>query len=541
MLTDSYDYEEFVTTQIKCPPPKIIAVKRSLKRQPLSLIDQQNFIDDEDDLLSKKDFINDDDSFSSIESKDLIEFEPDEPLIDLSDVTDGENDKVIQDTVHNKNAKNSSTLLSLLDLLEVGSITRTTETERLGSCADDANEDSDPCSLKKSSSSSLMDIPVNDFSACAISSGKTDELSSVFPPLSIEQEKPSLVSFIGHNKVKLSSENRETFESHESIESVANKCENGIIAKVIDSTLQKKFDLKSQCSENSSDCENSISTSINFSYYNSPESDFSCKVEQSVTSEGESSPVNVCKNQEKEENLKNLLFCHNHHSRESSNVSDVKLNECVEELPVKEKKSESLTKKESSDSNNNRESVCNQNSLLSSLTLSHSLLRNLAKLNVDDRAQPEHSSEENSKFLSPHTSQKKFPPNFYSSTNSLNQDVSFEASSRLKRLEERFKGFSYTKKLLRSSKVFSKSEETLSSIGRGEEFKFCEDPLNSSHSSTFPLSSSTLSENCLRQLTDKVAVCNNNNDDEENQFHNQDLTKKKRASSSDDEISGKLT
>jgi hypothetical protein len=350
-------------------------------------------------------------------------------------------------------------------------------------------------------------------------------LSSVFPPLSIEHEKPSLASFIGHNRVKLSSENFETFESDESD---ANAATSASVAKVIDSTLQKKSNPKSQQSENS-DCENSISTSINFSNYSSSSVD---KVE-------ENGSVSPSAKQEGEENQRNLQLCHNHHPRESSSVSEVNLADgakAEQELPVKEKKSEKLK----TDTNNNRETVCNQNSnsTLSSLTLSHSLLRNLAKLNqVDDRAQ---SEEENLKFLSPHTSQRKFPPEFYSSTNSLNQDVSFEASSRLKRLEERFKGFSYTKKLLRSSKVFSKSEEILSSIGRGdEEFQ---DPLNSSHSASFPLSpSSTLSENCLRQLTDKAAVCNNNNVDDvkKNQFQKRDSIRR-RTSYLADEISGEF-
>lgn len=542
MLTDSYDYEDFVTTQIKCPPPKIIAVKRSLKRQPLSLIDEQSFIDDED-LLSKKDLMSsDDDSFSSVDSKDLIQFEPDdEPLIDLSDVTDGENDKVIRDTVSDMNARNSSTLLSLLDLLEGGSVTRTKETERVESCADESSDDSDPCSLRKSSSSSLMDIPVDDFSACQRTTGKQDELSSVFPPLSIEHEKSSLASFIGHNKVKLSSESLASSESDGKCKS-EEECAN--VAKVIDCTVLKKSNQKSQQCENS-DCENSISTSINFSCYNSLEK--ACKVESRATSDVEpESSVNENNCRENQEKEGNSQLCHNHHPRESTNVSAVNLDDCAksEELPVKEKKSEKLatSKHEAlSDSNNNRDSVCNQNSL-SSLTLSHSLLRNLAKLNatnVDDRAQSEEECT-NLTFLSPHTSQKKFPPEFYSSTNSLNQDVSFEASSRLKRLEERFKGFSYTKKLLRGSKVFSKSEEILSSIGRGDEFKFCDDPLNSSHSSTFPLfTATTSSDNCLRQLTDKSAVCSSNDVVRKNQFHKRDAIRR-RTSYLADEISGEF-
>jgi hypothetical protein len=505
MLTNSYDYEDFVTTQIKCPPPKIIAVKRSLKRRPLSLQDTQNFMDDEDLLMKKDlDFINeDDDSFSSIESKDLIEFEPDEPLIDLSDdVTDGENCKLSQDTINCKNARNSSTLSSLLDLLEVGNVTRTTETEILGSCADDISYDSEGSTTKKSSSSSLMDIPVDEISACAISSGKTDELSTVFPPLSFELEKPSFAKSIGHNKVKFSSEIVETLISRDCDVSVKeSELKKDNFAKIIDSTLQK---LNHSESENS-DCENSISTSINL-LQNLSNSICSKEFIQSAENGCENSVKGNSK-EKKEENKENSVFCHNHHQEETSSASDVN---SIQSKLIQKKKSEKSLLVESSDSNNNRESVCNQNSL-SSLSLSRSLLANLAKLNVDVR---EEKSEEGLEFLSPHTSQSKLPPKFFSSTNSLNQDVNFEASSRLKRLEERFKGFSYTKKLLRNSKVFSKSEEILSSIGRAKEFeKTCEDPLNSTF--TCSLSTSTLSENCLRRLTENEnIVCNGQQSDD---------------------------
>lgn len=73
-------------------------------------------------------------------------------------------------------------------------------------------------------------------------------------------------------------------------------------------------------------------------------------------------------------------------------------------------------------------------------------------------------------FLSKNTSQSANPPKWFSSNNELNRDC-FEASQRLKRLEERFKGFAYTKKLLGSSKLFSKSEEILNKYDLNRDFE----------------------------------------------------------------------
>lgn len=435
MLTNSF--EDFVMTPIKCPPPKIVAVKRSLKKPKL----KSPNIMDEDELSSKEDFINDDDSLSSFDSKDLIEFERDEPLIDLSENVEK---SFIQDTVRGKNAKNSTTLLTLLEMLEIGNVTRAKETTRKSSCAQDKISSTIPFVSKTSSSSSLQNIPVECPSACAASSGKTDKLSTVFPPLSIEPENLSLVKNIAGPCEDSNSEFKETLKSPEGEE---RESEQGIEENFIDSALQNSH----QCQKS----ENFISTSISFS-----RSGFdNCSIKSRCS---EKSNESFDETLEFEEicDKENSNFCHyNHRNQHQKDVNFVK-------VPVKTD--------EKSDTNNNHESVCNQNSKDSTSLLTRETFPN---------------SNESLKFLSPHTSQRKLPPKFYSSTNSLNQDC-FEASSRLKRLEERFKGFSYTKKLLRSSRVFSKSEEILSSYGRAREFK----PLNS-------LSSTTLSENCLRQLT----------------------------------------
>lgn len=431
MLSNSF--EDFVMTPIKCPPPKIVAVKRSLKKPKL----KSPNIMDEDELSSKEDFINDDDSLSSFDSKDLIEFERDEPLIDLSENVEK---SFIQDTVKGKNAKNSTTLLTLLEMLEIGNVTRAKETTRKARCAQDEISSTVSFVSKTSSSSSLQNIPVECPGACAASSGKTDKLSTVFPPLSIEPENLSLVKIIAGPCDDSNSEFKETLKSPEGEE---RESEEEIDENFIDSTLQNS----NQCQRS----ENFISTSKSFSL-----SGFeNCSIKSCCSEKSNESFDETLKFEEicyKE----NSNFCHyNHRNQYENDVKFVKVS-------VK------------SDTNNNHELVCNQNSKDSTSLLT-------------DETFP--SVNESLKFLSPHTSQRKLPPKFYSSTSSLNQDC-FEASSRLKRLEERFKGFSYTKKLLRSSKVFSKSEEILSSYGRAREFK----PLNS-------LPSTTLSENCLRQLT----------------------------------------
>jgi hypothetical protein len=491
MLSNSF--EDFVMTPIKCPPPKIVAVKRSLR----SRSNKKNIMD-EDELSIKDefDFINDDDSLSSFDTKDLIEFERDEPLIDLSDAESSatENAKSTKDTISDKNAKNSSTLLSLLDLLEIGSVMRTKETAIMGSCAESDPSDNIPFTTKTSSSSSLQNIPVECPCACATSSGNTDKVSSVFPPLSIQPENSSIVKNCSHHSEELLSDKLQTLKLVESEINTDQRVCEGIDEKFIDSTLQNSHQCQSEKSE-----ENFLSTSISFSC-----SDSNCSTSTCFCKDENSEKIceNSVDNFAKEE--KNLNFCHlNHHQNlQQQNSKDVNAQLKVQEI-----------KSESSDTNNNRESVCNQNS--------HD-----KESSPSSRVTHEKNRElnESLKFLSPHTSQRKLPPKFYSSTNSLNQDC-FEASSRLKRLEERFKGFSYTKKLLRSSKVFSKSEEILSSYGRAKEFKSCES-LNSS-GIQFPLTSTTLSENCLRQLTKEE-------DTDQNDYH------KERIVSSNDEVSGKF-
>lgn len=437
MLSNSY--EDFVMTPIKCPPPKIVAVTRSLKGRSL----KKNIMDD-DEVSNKDDFINDDDSLSSFDAKDLIEFERDEPLIDLSDdVPPAEQGlSTSRDTVTTMNARNSSTLLSLLDMLEIGSVSETARNRR---CAQDAFGGKHPFVSKTSSSSSLQNIPVECPGACATSSGKTDKLSTVFPPLSNQPENPSIVKNYGHHSEILNRDDKDTLRLPASDKCDVPRVRDGIDLNFIDSQLQNSHQCQSEKSN-----ENFASTSISF-----PCSRSDCSIKSCCCTKGEPARVEQTNrfdsaHKEKE----NFSFCHNQ---------------------------QQLTKTapEQSDTNNNRESVCNQNSVDESLSLSHS------------------EDDESLKFLSPHTSQRKLPPKFYNSTSSLNQDC-FEASSRLKRLEERFKGFSYTKKLLRSSKLFSKSEEILSSYGK--EFKSCES-LNPTVQ--FPLSSTTLSENCLRQLTDE--------------------------------------
>ena len=490
-------------TPIKCPPPKIVAVKRYLKKPNI----KSNLMDD-DDLSLKADFESENDSLTSLNSKDLIEFERDEPLIDLSEDVVAppavEKDST-KDTITSKNAKNSNTLLSLLDLLEIGNVMRTTERELLLRCAGEDVFDRNPLVSKTSSSSSLKNIPIESPGACAISSGKTDELSSVFPPLSVQPENPSIVKNYSRHFGELSSDDKETLKASESIEIDDQRVREGIDVEDIDSTSRKSHQIQSEKLE-----ENFISTSISFSCSGPDCSKKTCYCQLNKSKVDKEKFSSEILNKEKE----NFgLYHYNHHQQQLPN--DVNLSATPDaQIKVQVKKVDDL--KEQSDKNNNQESVRDQNSLREASSSS--------RVNHDGYTN-HNESNESLKFLSPHTSQRKLPPKFYSSTSSLNQDC-FEASSRLKRLEERFKGFSYTKKLLRSSKLFSKSEEILSSYGRAKEFK-CES-LNSSIQ--FPLPSTTLSENCLRQLTEGEG---------EAQSDYKDIDRFKKASSSDG-ISGKF-
>jgi hypothetical protein len=499
----NYGYgEDFVMTPIKCPPPKIVAVKRSLKRK--SNI-KANIMDDEDDFINEEENFSDNDDKNRDNVQDLIEFEKEEPLIDLSDESANVlPQSAIQDTVKDKNAKNSSsTITMLLDLLEIGSIItgsntygRKSETESVGSCAKDDDCDTLPSLSqgKKSSlpSSSLIVLPLEEPGACAHNSaGKTDNLSSfpssLPPPLSaIQPENPSIVkNYLNLGEKSEKSVQKEAIKLREREHNRSELKLRGIDENFIDSTELQDSKEKPSIFQSPS-----VVASSKYSCC-------CCSSPLSVCSCSESAAESLI-NKEDNDSVKKLTFVD-----KSSSVVDDDDDDVHQHI---EKKSSAqvvnvnvIESKETSDNNNNRESVCNQNSLNDSLVYLSKASKDINFLS----------------FLSPNTSQRKLPPKFYSSTNSLNRDSCFEASSRLKRLEERFKGFSYTKKLLRSSKVFSKSEEILSTYGKDTEFKsltFSANNTNSLNSSsllqlpltksTSSLSSSTFTENCLRQLED---------------------------------------
>lgn len=393
----SFGYgEDFVITPIKCPPPKIVAVKRSLKSKLKS-----NIMDDENDSDIKDDFINEEE-----DSKDLIEFErEDQPLIDLSD---NSNNSASNDTLKDMNDKNSngnsSTITMLLDLLEIGSIINNNKNDFV--CKSETeNCAGDDCPLlptstqNKSSSSSSRNFPLENPGACAHVTAGNAELStfSSLPPQPLT-ENPSIVKNLADNLVK--SEESELNSSEESSKEPLQVALSGIDDLSIDLERLQKLQENLQQLREKEEKLSSIFTS-------------SGNIPSSASSSKDPS----------------ALSCS---PKKSSQVTDEHVT-----LPNNEGVRDDLT----SDKNNN-------------------------EIKLD--------------FLSPNTSQRKLPPKFYSSTNSLNRSDCFEASSRLKRLEERFKGFSYTKKLLRDSKLFSKSEEILSSYGTESEFSGTTEPLNSS-------------------------------------------------------------
>lgn len=469
----SYGYgEDFVMTPIKCPPPKIVAVKRSLKSK-LSKDKQKknsNIMDDENDSDVKDDFINEEEDED--ENKDLIEFEKEDvqPLIDLSDSSDSKeltSDDTIKDmNERNSNAK-SSTITMLLDLLEIGSIINGTnktvcasEREDVEGCAQDDDFASLPTStLRKSSSSSSKSFPLEGPGACArVDTGNTDKLSSIpslpQPLTAIQPENPSIVKN-SSDKLGKSEESGGNLE-RKSSESALHIALAGIDQLSVDlSRIQR---LRDDTEENLQQLRGEKSSSI----LTSREANILSKETQSSSKDSSHS----CSREQQLEKVEE-----NKEEERKSADEHVTFPNCGGDTQFAQR--EKI--KETSDSNNNY-FECNSNYF---------------------------------DFLSPHTSQRKLPPKFYSSTNSLNRSDCFEASSRLKRLEERFKGFSYTKKLLRSSKAFSKSEEILSSYGKESEFSnvaadSTTDTLNSSPlllNHNFPLTTpSTFSANCLRQL-----------------------------------------
>lgn len=462
----SYGYgEDFVMTPIKCPPPKIVAVKRSLKsKSSSSKTDNGKILDEENDSDVKDDFIDEEEE----DAKDLILFEPEEePLIDLSD-NPNSNESRSDDTIKDMNEKNSSTITMLLELLEIGSIINSNnnkvckrETENVESCAQENDYALLPSSTQRKSSSSSSSFPLESPGACALTdTGNTDKLSSI-PSLpqpltaAIQPENPSIVKN-SSDKGGKSVESADKFNKKlgDSVNEPLHIALGRIdqlsidfkrIQKLKNETAKNLQELQEK-EEKSSSIFASSANILTVTKPSSKDSSHSCSKENQNTSR-----------QDKEE-------------KQKANDEHVT-------LPNSEGVTQNFAqgKKFNSDSNNNNSIECNQN-----------------KLN----------------FLSAHTSQRKLPPKFYSSTNSLNRSDCFEASSRLKRLEERFKGFSYTKKLLRSSKVFSKSEEILSSYGIESEFNIngvcgTSETLNSNSSllDQFPLTTpSTFSENCLRQL-----------------------------------------
>ncbi|CAH1730769.1 unnamed protein product [Chironomus riparius] len=519
--SSAYD-EDFVMTPIKCPPPKIVAVKRSLKRKKKNIL--KNIMDDDDDS-DVKDEIMSIESFDESDAKDLIEFEKEEPLIDLSD---NSNDENIQDTVKDMNEKNSnsSTITMLLDLLEIGSIITSSgknEMAIVGSCAEDDNYDTLPTLGKqKKISSSLNELPLDAPSACAnVDTGKTDlsSIPSLPQPLSaIQPENSSIVKKYSICLEKLKEfDDKSSQKLRESDFKSEDKVYKGIDKSFIDfERLQKKFTQKnleeekssiftsilrkSSCVNESSkilccsnnDCSNcSTSSFINSNEFQKPQSSSSvASVEEDNDQKIFNTDLIVKEDKEKEEVVEQQQLQFNNNKAQLINSLGKESKVVVEE---------------SSDKNNNRESVCNQNfSLFSKSDDSDGKVLKDVEGELRDKAAVSFD------FLSSKTSQRKLPPKFYSSATSLNQESCFEASSRLKRLEERFKGFSYTKKLLRSSKVFSKSEEILSSVGKDREFKSqfysgsnTTDSLNSSSLLQFPLTtSSTLSDNSLRYECD---------------------------------------
>lgn len=479
--------EDFVMTPIKCPPPKIVAVKRSLKKSlnekiNTNLLDD-DFEPDKSDLWDDEVSVNSEEFNNLSDIKDLIEFEVDEPLIDLSEDSHLDTSSASEDTIIAcKNAKNSSTLLSLLDLLENGTKDDSwKETTLPFTCAQDVNSIKNPSVSKTSVSSveSLSRIPLGSDTSSACATTGNDDLSSNQPshppenssiakkfnficePLASDSKISSAYSEAPGVQVHVGLENQKTCrDSVELKKSHKCSCEEK-------SSVQK---LKLHYPCDASEC------SLELTFSNLDISTNSAARESGRESRSE------IRNLNKDENFFNhYQKSHQHQQQDQHLKSDVNVDVKVSLLS------------EHSDTNNNRESVTNKN--IPDYPRKDFKSVNKCAQSVSSDVKTKDDNPNVHIFLSPNTSQHKLPPRWFSSTNSLKED-SFEASHRLKRLEERFRGFSYTKKLLRNSKVFSKSEEILSAYGRAKEFVDpCLKPLNSSVE--FPVTLATLSENTL--------------------------------------------
>ena len=478
--------EDFVMTPIKCPPPKIVAVKRSLKKSlnekiNTNLLDE-DFEPDKSDLWDDEVSVNSEEFNNLSDIKDLIEFEVDEPLIDLSEDSYLDTSSASEDTIIAcKNAKNSSTLLSLLDLLENGTKDDGwKETTLPFTCAQDVNsmQNSSVSKTSVSSVESLSRIPLGSDRSSACATTGNDDLSSNQP--SHPPENSSIAknfNFICEplaSDSKISSANSEAPGVQVYIE-----LEN---QKTCRDSVELKKSHKCSCEEKSSVHElklhypcDASECSLELTFSNLDISTNSAARESGRESRSENHNLN------KEENFFNhYQKSHQHQHQDQHLKSDVNINTKVPLIS------------EHSDTNNNRETVTNKN-ILDYPKKDFKSVNSVRKVSSDVKTKDDNPNVHI--FLSPNTSQHKLPPRWFSSTNSLKED-SFEASHRLKRLEERFLGFSYTKKLLRNSKVFSKSEEILSAYGRAKEFVDpCLKPLNSSVE--FPVTLATLSENTL--------------------------------------------
>lgn len=486
--------EDFVMTPIKCPPPKIVAVKRSLKKSlnekiNTSLLDD-DFEPEKSDLWDDEVSLNSEEFNNLSDIKDLIEFEVDEPLIDLSDDSHHlDTSSASEDTIIAcKNAKNSSTLLSLLDLLENGTKDDGwKETTSPFTCAQDVNCMKNPSVSQTSLSSveSLARVPLGSDTSSACATTGNDDLSSNQP--SHPPENSSIAknfNFICEplaSDSKISSANSEAPGVQVYIE-----LEN---QKTCKDSVELKKSVKCSCEENSSSVQelklhypcDASECSLELTFSNLDISTNSAARESGRQSRSEIWNLN------KEENF----FNHYQKSHQHQQQQDQHLKSNVNVV----------VKSEYSDTNNNRESITNNNKLDSPKRVDFQSVNHSAR-SSDVKTKDDNTNVH--KFLSPNTSQHKLPPRWFSSTNSLKED-SFEASHRLKRLEERFRGFSYTKKLLRNSKVFSKSEEILSAYGRAKEFVDpCLKPLNSSVE--FPVTLATLSENTLIAKEEKEDI-----------------------------------
>lgn len=474
----SRNHVDFVTTPITSPPTKNLAVKRSLKvsKTPMKMktsctIDcSEDKKDILDFLCSDEETRNDSNQSENEYLIDLIDFES-PPLIDLSEAEEDVSN------VSFLNARNIEQSKALTEFLKEFNDNVDDEREHSEeSCAMEETSElshSEESSATTNSTTSTIYIPLHESPAepdCAAQQNACAEICSSTTLPSNIQNHHSVDSSIDENYVQ------------DIVPSVDCSIDNCLLYLDLNSSRPCATDLEESRGvfvKKASSPErlniSIINCAISSNKSHRDKEDLSQeKISFNRVSDLNLSSASFSASVDEQDSLQESLHfepnCDSLTKKESSCHCSHLKNDGAKKSLVKDKSPEkSFDKTENSssveivndDNNNNCQSVVNQNK--------EDIKEKCVFSSWSQLTEPKYS--EKFDFLSKNTSQSVNPPKWFSSSNNeLNSDC-FESSQRLKRLEERFKGFAYTKKLLGSSKLFSKSEEILNKYDLNRDFE----------------------------------------------------------------------